>query len=138
MKRPPNLVITLGVAALAFGVIVLVKRITSPDPPAPWLTDEAAAFAKARETHKAVLIDLSATWSLPSEEMSRSLDKLAPVIDRDFVRLRIDISNGNDDLRDRYGAATIPAVVMVTTDGRVLRRITELLDTEQLRAAIAR
>jgi thiol:disulfide interchange protein len=138
VKQPPNLVVTLGVAALAFAAIVTVKHVVT-DKPRPWLTDEAAAFAEARADQKHVLIDFSATWSVPSDQMSRALDDLQTTIDQRYVRLRIDISDGalgDDEMRTRYGVTTFPAVVMVSTDGRVLGRITRMLDAVELRAIV--
>jgi thiol:disulfide interchange protein len=139
VKRPPNIFVTLAMTAIAFVTIATVKSIVI-DKPAPWLTDEAAAFAQARAQLKHVLIDFSATWSIPSDTMSRALDDLQSTIDERYVRLRIDIGNsiglGDDEMRTRYGVTTFPAVVMVTTDGRVLKRITRMLDADELRAAI--
>lgn len=131
-----HLAVTLGVAVIAFALILGAKHLVTHDEPGPWLTDEAEAFRRARAQRKAVLIDLTASWSMPSEHMSRSLDGLVRMIDRDFVRLRIDVSDGGDEVRARYGTTTIPAIVMVESDGRVRGRITRLLVTSELRAAL--
>ena len=125
MKRPPNLIIAAFAAIVAFGLIVLVKSILTPKPPPAWLTDEAAGFARARKEHKAVLVDLHASWSIPSDELSNALDELRPIIDRDFVRVRIDVSavdDNTDNIRTRYGH--IPGAVFVEPDGSVLARLT--------------
>jgi thiol:disulfide interchange protein len=142
VKHPPNIVVTLGIAAVALVAIVAVKHfvVDKPQAPQPWLTDEGTAFAQARAHHKHVLIDFSATWSVPSTEMSRALDVLQRTIDARYVRLRIDISNAtalaDDEVRTRYGVTTSPAVVMVRTDGHVVNRITRMLDADELRAVI--
>lgn len=136
MKRPPNIVITLLVAGVTFGLIVLVKQLLAPPPPGPWLTDEAAAFARAKDQRKGVVIDFHARWSIPSDEMSRTLDVVRPELDRDFVPLRIDISDDSprsEEMRMRYGANTYPAVMFVDTDGRLLGTITTVETEHELR-----
>lgn len=140
MKRPPHLVVTAGVAIAAFGVIVLVRHLLAPAPPAPWLADEAAAFARARAQHKAVAIDFTATWSVPSTETSHALDALSEELDRDFVRLRLDVSaqdDRSDALRARYRVEMLPTVLFVDVRGTELGRVTGVRGTAELRHAIA-
>lgn len=122
-------------------VLLLAGCSSKRAAPAPWLADEATGFQRARDAHKAVLIDFTATWSVPSVEISQRLDALRPDIDRDFVAVRIDVSNENDartdDVRERYKVPVLPAVVFVDTDGTVLGRIIDARAEPALRAAIA-
>jgi len=110
-------------------------------PPGPWLADEVLAYERARDERKGVVIDLTATWSVPSVEMSRLLDKLEEELDRDFIRLRLDVSNqdpSTESIRLRYDAQTTPVVLFLDTHGTVLARVVQNLDEGQLRQVIAK
>jgi thiol:disulfide interchange protein len=96
----------------------------SSSKPEPWLTDETVAFTRAREQRKAVVVDLHATWSIPSVELSHALDAMGRDLDRDFIRLRIDVSNQDDRIvaiTDRYQMTS--GVLFVDRDGTVLARV---------------
>lgn len=106
-----------------------------------WQTDEAVAFDKARKERKAVLIDLTAKWSMPSVEMSRLLDadELHTMIYANFIPLRVDVSEQTDrteDLRRRYGSTTLPSVIAVDPNGAMLGRLSKLVDLPELRAFV--
>lgn len=121
-------------------ILLLAVACSQPPAPGPWLTDEAAGFARAREQHRAVLLDLTATWSMPSLEVSRRLDQLRPEIDRDFVAVRIDVSDAGpraEELRARYHAETLPAVLLVDVDGTLLDQIVDNADQTALAAKLA-
>ncbi len=126
-------------AILATG-LVLGLACSSTAPVAPWTTDEVAGFSQARIANKAVLIDFPASWSMPSVELSSLLDTLSAEIDRDFVRVRLDVSDVDraDKLRERYQIGVLPLAVMVDLDGTVLGRIDQVLDVGMLRATIAK
>jgi len=139
VKRPPNIAIAGIAAVVAFSAILLVRTLVK-QPPGRWFADESLAFERARDEHKAVVIDLTATWSVPSVEMSRKLDNLEEVLDRDFIRLRIDVSNQDErteSIRLRYDAETMPVVLFVDVNGTVLARVVQNLDARQLRQVIA-
>ena len=136
MKRPPNIAIAGIAAIVAFSAILIVRALLAPTPQTPWLTDEAAAFALAREQQKSVLIDFHATWSVPSVEISAALDKLRAELDDNFIALRVDVSNPDDlveTMKARYGVATSPGVVFVDTSGNVLGRITHYASEAEIR-----
>lgn len=138
MKRPPNIAIAGIAAIVAFSAILLARTVLAPTPQTPWMTDEAAAFARAREQQKAVMIDFHASWSVPSVELSAALDKLRAELDDNFIALRIDVSNADDLVEAtklRYGVKTSPAVVFVHSDGNVLGRITHLASEAEIREA---
>ena len=140
MKRPPNIAIAGIAAVVAFSAILLVRTLVK-QPPGRWFADESLAFERARDEHKAVVIDLTATWSVPSVETSHLLDKLEEELDRDFIRLRLDVSNqdpSTESIRLRYDAQTTPVVLFLDTHGTVLARVVQNLDEGQLRQVIAK
>ena len=125
----------------ALALCLVLACSSKPEEKQPWLTDEAAAFARARETGKAVVVDITVTWSVPSVELSTLLDKLQGELAPHFVPLRLDISDGDDrhaEVQQRYLATTLPAVVFVAADGTVLERVNVLLEEPALREVIAR
>jgi thiol:disulfide interchange protein len=102
-----------------------------------WTTDEVAAFARARAEHKGVLVEFSATWCVPCEELDKAFRTGAThdLIAGHFVPLKVDVSDdsaASAAQRDRYRATTLPAVVFLTTDGRVVGRVTQVLDADAL------
>lgn len=118
-----------------------------PSPPAPapavalqdlaWTSDEAAAFARARAEHKGVLVDFSATWCIPCEELEKAFRTGAvhDAIVRDFVPLKFDVSEASDASaarQDRYRVTALPGVVFITTDGQIVGRLSQVLDADAL------
>lgn len=123
---------------------------TTPADPEPTTTaattvapilDEAAAFARARARRQGVLVEVTATWCLPCEELRQALATPAvqAVLAPAFTWLTIDATEDSPasvDARARYGAATLPALVFVDGDGRVVGRVTQLLDPAALAAEV--
>ena len=125
VQRPPNVAVTLIVAVVAFCAIMLVRDVTKPVQTHPaWSTDKDAAFARARALDKPLVIDYQATWSIPSMDMSASLETLRPHLDSAFVLLRIDVSNEPFDP---------PGVAFVDSNGRPLTRILHHAAIDELR-----
>ncbi len=149
---PPNPKSTLLLVIAPFLVIACseAKPVPVPAPSntatgsaevASPLDPEAAAFARARAEHKGVLVEFYAAWAVPSDELAHAMRDpgVAAPLAASFVPLRFDISEGTDtdmELRERYGAKTLPALVFMAADGSVLGRVTELLDPPQLAEAV--
>jgi hypothetical protein len=125
VKPPPNLAVTVITAVAAFCVILIVRDVAAPARPESWwLTDERVAFARARAGNKPLLVDYQATWSVPSMEMSHSLEQLRPHLEGAFIPLRIDVSNA---------PSIPPGIAFVDPSGKVLARINHLAGIDELR-----
>jgi thiol:disulfide interchange protein len=122
----------------ALGIAICAACGGSADSRLVWQTDEAAAFAKARVEHKGVLVDLVATWSVPSVELDGMLHDLGDVITPSFVPFRVDVSDRNDkatELEARYGAA-LPTILLLDIDGTVVGSVHSAHSPDELRQAI--
>jgi hypothetical protein len=125
VKPPPNLAVTLITAVVAFCVILIVREVVTPARTETWwLTDEGVAFARARARNKPVLIDYQATWSVPSMDMSDSLEELRPNLEGAFIPLRIDVS---DEPFEQ------PGIAFVDPSGKPLARIDHHARTDEIR-----
>ena len=140
--RPPT-----GTTPATDGAAARTPRATpmvAAAPPAPGvapLLDEAAAFARARARHQGVLVEVTATWCLPCAELRQALatPQVQAVLAPAFTWLTIDATEDSPasvEARARYGAATLPALVFVDGEGRVVGRVTQLLDPEALAAEV--
>jgi thiol:disulfide interchange protein len=108
-----------------------------------WAKTENEAFQRARDEHKRVLIHFVATWAIQSVKLQELLrePRIAAVIAPAFVPLEIDVSDEAEvavEAQRRYQASTIPAIVMVAPDGRVLGRIEQLPNADELRVSLER
>jgi thiol:disulfide interchange protein len=92
----------------------------------PWRTDYDAALAEGKTAGKPILIDFSATWCPPCQQMKRASWPDARVADlaaTKYIPLALDAdSAGAKAPGERYGIDTIPAILIVDSDGKVIRQ----------------
>ena len=127
----------LGVALLLAGAYGVWAWKLAPKNRVPWLYDEPAAYAQARAEGKGVMVDFSATWCVPCEELEVNFgyDDVHEALLASFVPLKFDVTSDNETntaVRARYGADTLPAVVLMSPDGKVLARVNKVLGPEAL------
>lgn len=128
----------IGIALTVFGLFGAVSWAQTGKP-LSWAQGEEAALAAMAAEKKPLLLDFSAEWCGPCKEMERTVfgnDEVQKALER-FVVGRIDCTKDDDAVdavKEKYGATTLPSVVIVGTDGKVITRwnkeitATELLE----------
>ena len=94
------------------------------------------AISVAKSQGKLVFLDFTASWCLPCKKMERetfSNKSLGDFVNRNFVSFKVD----NDffwgmDLADKYDVKSFPTLLVLDTNGNVVKRITGFQTAEGL------
>ena len=96
----------------------------APASPIAWRTDFDGALAEARSTHKRVLVDFSAEWCPPCVAMKHDVwphPDVASAVSARFVPVLVD-ADRDTVLGARYEVSSIPTLLLLDADGRVVKR----------------
>jgi thiol:disulfide interchange protein DsbD len=121
----------LGVALVAGGLFALTNVVLTPKIELAWLHSEPEALATARTSGRPLLVDFGAKWCLPCKELEVKVfaqPQVARLMSERFTLLRVDCDREDEDpsisaIRDRYQAAGLPAVRVVSPSGDILARL---------------
>jgi thiol:disulfide interchange protein DsbD len=126
----------LGVGAIVFGAFGLIAWSLAPKP-LDWMKSEADAVARARAERKPLLLDFAAEWCIPCKQMDArvfSNDDVQRELGR-FVIGKVDVTEDDDAsaaLKAKYGATTLPTVVLLDPDGKTITRWNREIEASEL------
>ncbi len=109
-------------------VVILAALSAAPvlavDAPA-WQGDFDKALAEARQSHRAVLVDFSASWCAPCKQMDRDFWNRTDVVELTgkVIAVRVDFDRERG-FAAKQGVSGIPAVIVFDPWGRALARST--------------
>lgn len=103
-------------------------RVTGAAPPEDqiaWRTDYEAALAESRQSGKPVMIDFTADWCPPCQVMKHDVwpdDSVRQTIEAQAIPLLINVDDeATRSIQARYEVRTIPTILLVDGEGRVLK-----------------
>ena len=126
----------LGVLLTVVGATGVLGWVLAADRVLEWRHDEQAAFAEAKTSGKGVMIDFAATYCLPCKKLEHTFaaESVYDKINSGYVPLKFDVSQGtdrDDELQEKYGAETLPAVIFLDAEGHELGRVREYVGPDE-------
>ncbi len=119
----------LGVGMVVFGTFSVIAWVMTPKPVKFEIVEgEAATLARAAAEKKPIVLDFGAAWCNPCKEIELQVfgnEAVQQELGRRFVVGKVDATNEDDAvsaLRAKYQAATLPTVLLIASDGRIVHR----------------
>lgn len=103
-----------------------------------WYTNFDAAMSEAQKTNKQIFAVFSASWCPACQQMeSETLvdERIKQKISQNYVAVKIDVDN-NPELSSKYGIYSIPALIVITANGEVIKKIEGYQSADQLLSVI--
>lgn len=146
--------VACGLLVVATGVIGCGRSASDPlvqidrparDPKTPkatsitWYSNFDRAREEAKKSGKPLMVDFYADWCTWCKELDKNVFTQPAVIDsaQDFVAVKLD-SDRNPELSMKYRVETLPLIVFMDTDGKVLHRIDGYVEAPEFKAEMER
>jgi thiol:disulfide interchange protein DsbD len=134
-----------GVALITvggFGALAWVLSAPTTSMSLAWVRGEAVGVAAAKAAHKPAFLDFYADWCLPCKELELKVFS-KPDVMRELSRfqlVKVDCTSDEDptvtEAQKRYGANTLPTLVMIGSDGKVQKTIHDIVQPDELVSAL--
>ncbi len=140
-RRPGGRLVLLMVVLGSAVVLSVVARSRDAGPDrVGWYDDlPAATRAATAQGRRPMLLDFTASWCGPCQEMKRTVwsdPAVAAAVAARVVPVRVDV-DVHPDVARRYGAQYLPTLVLTDADGRELRRTEGFLSADEFRHWLA-
>src|SRR5882724_1070464 len=134
MRVAAFIIVGLAVAALYFQIF-RPRYSSARKDTIPWQTNLAEALAQSKQTGRPVLVDFSAEWCPPCQEMKHAAwpdPKVEAAAKSNYIPVLLDVDHAEAEAQ-RYHIETIPQILVLDAEGKVLRRADFLSKEELLR-----
>ena len=110
------------VVVAAISAVIGISTLRKTNELIPWQTDFKTAQAEAHRTGKPILLDFSADWCGPCQEMRRTTWSDANVANalHDYIPMQANV-DANPELAAQFQVRTIPHLVVVNSRGAILK-----------------
>jgi thiol:disulfide interchange protein DsbD len=133
----------LGVAVMVCGLYGAIAGVLAPKheagaPVIAWVHGEDEGLKVARALHRPALLDFYADWCLPCKELELKTFSRAEVRKAlaNFTLVKVNCTTDDDPAvaaaKKRWGAETLPTLVLLDADGKVARKIDHFVAPEEL------
>jgi thiol:disulfide interchange protein DsbD len=99
---------------------------------------ESEGLSLARSQHRPALLDFYADWCLPCKELELKTFSRADVARAlsHFTPVKVDCTSDDDPAvaaaKKRWGADTLPTLVVVSPDGKLAKKIDHFVEGDEL------
>ncbi|HEX6835053.1 MAG TPA: cytochrome c biogenesis protein CcdA [Polyangia bacterium] len=133
----------LGVAVVVCGLFGAISGVLAPKheegaPVIAWVHGEDEGLKLARALHRPALLDFYADWCLPCKELELKTFSRAEVAKAlaKFTLVKVNCTTDDDPAvvaaKKRYGADTLPTLVLLDADGKVAKKIDHFVKPDEL------
>jgi thiol:disulfide interchange protein DsbD len=134
-----------GVALSVAGLFALTNYVLTPKVELAWIHSEQEAIAHARANGRPLMVDFAATWCLPCKELEVNVFSHPRVANelQKFTLLKVDLTREDEDetlaaLKEKYGVNTLPAVRILSPDGKVVAKTDVLVGVDEFMGLLSR
>jgi thioredoxin-like negative regulator of GroEL len=123
---------------IGLGIVIGSSFMRRAHEKIPWRTDYTSALRESRATGKPMLLDFTAEWCGPCQDMRRTTwsDPAVAQALAGYIPVQINLDT-HADLATQFGVSAIPHLTIVGSDGSVVAAEEGELLPEQFRAWLA-